>query len=58
MQTKDMKDVSDIANKTLKVNIENLDNAVLCGKADDYKSICFSYLLNKYGKEQLYEIIK
>ena len=37
---------------------ENIDNNVLYGKLDDYKTICFGYLLDKYGKEQLNEIIK
>ena len=38
-----------------KVNIENIDNNILYGKLDDYKIICFGYLLDKYGKEQLDE---
>ena len=47
-----------IAKKSLKVNIESIDSNVLYGKLDDYKTICFSYLLDKYGKEQLDGIIK
>ena len=45
-------------NRSSKVNIDNIDNNILYGKLDDYKTICFGYLLNKYGKEQLDEIIK
>ena len=47
-----------IDSKSPKVNIEYIDNNVLYGKLDDYKTICFGYLLDKYGKEQLNEIIK
>ena len=44
-----------VVNRSSKVDIEN---NILYGKLDDYKTICFGYLLNKYGKEQLDEIIK
>ena len=47
-----------ISCKSAKNIIENIDNNILYGKLDDYKTICFSYLLDKYGKEQLDEIIK
>ncbi len=38
-------------NRSSKVNIDNIDNNILYEKLDDYKTICFGYLLNKYGKE-------
>ena len=38
--------------------INQAEKSIQDGKLDDYKTICFSYLLDKYGKEQLNEIIK
>lgn len=64
LETEVYEDALCVANKSSKVNIENIDNIdnidnnILYGKLDDYKTICFSYLLDKYGKEQLDEIIK
>lgn len=58
LETEVYEDALCVANKSSKVNIENIDNNVLYGKLDDYKTICFGYLLDKYGKEQLNEIIK
>ena len=58
LETEVYEDALCVVNKSSKVNIENIDNNILYGKIDDYKTICFSYLLDKYGKEQLDEIIK
>lgn len=58
LETEAFEEALCIANKSSKVNIDNINNKILYGKLDDYKTICFGYLLNKYGKEQLDEIIK
>ena len=58
LETEVYEDALCVANKSSKVNIENIDNNILYGKLGDYRTICFSYLLDKYGKEQLDEIIK
>ena len=58
LETEVYEDTLCIKNKGLKVNIENIDSNVLYSRLDDYKTICLGYLLNKYGKKSLDEIIE
>lgn len=58
LETEVYEDTLCVANNSPKVNIESIDSKVLYDRLDAYKTICLGYLLNKYGKEAVDEIIK
>ena len=58
LETEVYEDTLCVANNSPKVNIESIDSKVLYDRLDAYKTICLSYLLNKYGKELFDQIIK
>ena len=58
LETEVYEDTLCVANNSPKVNIESIDSNVLYDRLNAYKTICLSYLLNKYGKEAFDKIIK